>query len=314
MLDWTDRHYRFFARLISRHTRLYSEMVTTQALLRGDARRLLAYHPSEHPLAIQLGGSDPRALAECARLAEAQGYDEVNLNLGCPSDRVRNGRFGACLMAEPGRVAECIGAMKGAVAIPVTLKTRIGIDHDDSYAALRRFIGAQIEAGCDHCIVHARKAWLQGLSPRQNREVPPLRYDRVIRLKRDFPDQGFTLNGGIKGLGQAQELLQELDGVMIGRAAYHDLWLLAGADRLIFHDRQPPPSRRAVLGAYLPYVEEQLSLGVPLHHLTRHILGLFHGCPGARAWRRLLSEQVHRPGAGPELLREAASQVGECDG
>ena len=312
MLDWTDRHFRYFARLISRHTRLYTEMITTGALLHGDAERLLAYNPSEHPLAIQLGGSEPQELAECARLAEQAGYDEVNLNVGCPSDRVQNGRFGACLMAEPRLVADCVRAMKVAVEIPVTVKTRIGIDDRDSYQELCRFIEAQIGAGCDHFIIHARKAWLQGLSPKENREVPPLRYDTVRQLKRDYPDQGFSLNGGILNLEQAMEQLQSLDGVMIGRAVYHDPYILAQADRLIFDDPHPIPSRLEVLEALLPYVERQLQQGIALKQITRHILGLFHGCPGARGWRRQISEQAHKSDAGPELILQAAAWVSAC--
>jgi tRNA-dihydrouridine synthase A len=312
MLDWTDRHFRYFARLISRHTRLYTEMITTGALLHGDAERLLAYDPSEHPLAIQLGGSDPRELADCACLAQTAGYDEVNLNVGCPSDRVQNGRFGACLMAEPLLVADCVRAMKLAVNIPVTVKTRIGIDERDSYSELSRFIEAQIDAGCDHFIIHARKAWLQGLSPKENREVPPLRYEVVRRLKQDYPQQSFSLNGGILSMEQAMQQLQEVDGVMIGRAAYHNPWMLAHADQLIFADPQPPPTRHQLLEALLPYVEQELQQGVALNHITRHILGLFHGCPGARGWRRLISEQVHRPGAGPELIHRAAARVSAC--
>ncbi|MEN8180384.1 MAG: tRNA dihydrouridine(20/20a) synthase DusA [Pseudomonadota bacterium] len=309
MLDWTDRHFRFFIRLISRHVLLYTEMITTSALLHGDTERFLRYDPSEHPLAIQLGGSDPKELAECARLAERAVFDEVNLNVGCPSDRVRNGRFGACLMAEPALVADCVRAMQETVDIPVTVKTRIGIDDQDSYPALCRFIEAQIDAGCDHFIIHARKAWLQGLSPKQNREIPPLRYDIVEQLKQDYPQQGFTLNGGIKSLTQALEHLQHLDGVMIGREAYHNPWILADADRLIFNDPHPIPTRHQVLERLMPFIEKELQNGIALNHITRHILGLFHGCPGARAWRRLISEEAHKPGAGPELIQRAASHV-----
>ena len=311
MMDYTDRFERYFLRLISRHVLLYTEMVTTGALLHGDRGRFLEFDPTEHPVAIQLGGSDPEELAACARFAQAAGYDEVNLNVGCPSDRVRQGRIGACLMAEPSLVAECVAAMKQAVEIPVTLKTRIGIDDNDSHEALCRFIEAQIDAGCDHFIIHARKAWLQGLSPKQNREIPPLRYDVVKQLKRDFPRQGFTINGGIKSLGLASELLGELDGVMIGREAYGNPWLLAAADGLLYGDPHPIPSRRQVLEAYLPFVERELERGIPLNRITRHILGLFHGCPGARRWRRLLSEQAHLPGAAAGLIMQAAELVRE---
>ena len=309
MLDWTDRYCRYFLRLITRHSLLYTEMITTGALLQGDAERFLAYDQSEHPVAIQLGGSEPRELADAARLAETAGYDEVNLNLGCPSDRVQSGRFGACLMAEPELVADCIRAMKEAVALPVTLKTRIGIDDNDSYQALCRFIAAQTEAGCEHFIIHARKAWLQGLSPKQNREIPPLRYEVVKQLKQDFPDQGISINGGITSLTQAQELLQDLDGVMIGREAYNNPWMLAEADRLIFDDPHPIPSRHQILQALMPFVEAELGRGIPLNRITRHILGLFHGCPGARAWRRLISEGAHKKGAGLELVTKAAAKV-----
>ena len=305
MLDWTDRHYRYFLRLITRHTLLYSEMVTTGALIYGDQDRHLRYDPAEHPLALQLGGSDPQAMAQCARLGADWGYDEVNINVGCPSDRVQNGRFGACLMAEPGLVADCVAAMKAAVALPVTVKCRIGIDDRDSYAELTEFVGAVAAAGCDALIVHARKAWLQGLSPRENREVPPLRYDVVARLKTDFPGLTIAINGGILSLEAAAVFLTHLDGVMIGRAAYENPWMLAAADGLIFGDPGPPLTRHQVIARVLPYVERQRSAGVPLGAMSRHLLGLFQGCPGARAWRRYISEHAHRPGAGPEVLTAA---------
>lgn len=311
MLDWTDRHFRFFARLISRHTWLYSEMVTTGALLYGDTERFLRFDPAEHPLALQLGGSDPRELAQCARLGADWGYDEINLNLGCPSDRVQNGRFGACLMAEPELVAECVAAIKAAVSIPVTVKTRIGIDERDSYEELAAFTRKLIAAGCDLLILHARKAWLQGLSPRENREIPPLRYDMAERLKQDFPDLPLVLNGGIITLEQAHHWCQRVDGVMIGREAYQNPWRLAAADQLLFYDPHPVPTRHQVLNRFYPYVERCLQEGVPLHRLSRHLLGLFNGCPGAKYWRRLLSEQAHQPGAGVNLLRQAAAQVQE---
>jgi tRNA-dihydrouridine synthase A len=311
MLDWTDRHFRFFARLISRHTWLYSEMVTTGALLYGDTERFLRFDPAEHPLALQLGGSDPRELAQCARLGADWGYDEINLNLGCPSDRVQNGRFGACLMAEPELVAECVAAIKAAVSIPVTVKTRIGIDERDSYEELAAFTRKLIAAGCDLLILHARKAWLQGLSPRENREIPPLRYDMAERLKQDFPDLPLVLNGGIITLEQAHHWCQRVDGVMIGREAYQNPWRLAAADQLLFYDSHPVPTRHQVLNRFYPYVERCLQEGVPLHRLSRHLLGLFNGCPGAKRWRRLLSEQAHQPGAGVNLLRQAAAQVQE---
>jgi tRNA-dihydrouridine synthase A len=310
MLDWTDRHCRYFLRLITRRTLLYTEMVTTGALIHGDRERHLCFHPAEHPVALQLGGSDPTALAVCARWGAQWGYDEVNLNVGCPSDRVQNGRFGACLMAEPSLVAECVTAMKQAVGIPVTVKTRIGIDHRDSYEELAQFVAQIAAAGCDALIVHARKAWLQGLSPKENRDIPPLRYDVVERLKDDFPALSISLNGGVTTLAQASDLLTRLDGVMIGREAYQSPWVLAEADRVIFGGTEPPPTRRGVLEAFLPYVERNLTDGVPLNAMTRHTLGLFQGQPGARAWRRHLSENAHRPGAGVAILRAAEAMIG----
>jgi tRNA-dihydrouridine synthase A len=322
MLDWTDRHFRFFARLISRHAWLYSEMVTTGALIHGDSDRFLRFDPTEHPVALQLGGSDPVALARCARMGADWGYDEINLNVGCPSDRVQNGRFGACLMAEPGLVADCVAAMKEAVAAPmsasaaipvlVSVKTRIGIDDRDSYEELAAFVARLAAAGCDLLILHARKAWLQGLSPRENREVPPLRYDVALRLHADFPHLPLILNGGITTLDQARYWCERLDGVMIGREAYQNPWLLALADRTLFGDPHPLPSRHQVLEQFYPYAERCLTEGVPLNSLSRHLLGLFNGCPGARRWRRVLSEQAHRAGAGLEVLRAAAAQVDEA--
>ncbi len=309
MMDWTDRHYRFFARLLSRHTLLYTEMVTTGALLRGDTARFLRHDPAEHPVALQLGGSDPADMAHCARLGADAGFAEININVGCPSDRVQNGRFGACLMAEPAVVADCVAAMKAAVPVPVTVKTRIGIDDQDSFDELLAFSRAVVDAGCDVLVVHARKAWLQGLSPRENRDVPPLRYDVVLRLKQHFPGLPVVINGGIQTLEQARGFLDRLDGAMIGRAAYQSPWLLADADRIIYGDETSPPTPHEVLDALLPYVERQLAEGVPLNSISRHMLGLFHGRPGARRWRRTLSEQAHRPGAGIEVLREAARQV-----
>ena len=309
MLDWTDRHCRYFLRLITHHTLLYTEMVTTGALIHGDRERHLGFDPAERPVALQLGGSSPEDLAACARMAEERSYDEVNLNVGCPSDRVQNGRFGACLMAEPTLVAECVAAMKAVVGVPVTVKTRIGIDERDSYEDLTNFVAQLTAAGCDALIVHARKAWLQGLSPRENREVPPLRYDVVERLKGDFPALPIAINGGVTTLAQARMLLGRLDGVMIGRAAYQNPWVLAEADRVIFGDSAPPPSYRGVLEDYIPYVERNLSAGVPLNAMTRHILGLFQGRPGARAWRRHLSENTHLPGAGIEVLRKAGAKT-----
>lgn len=309
MLDWTDRHFRYFARLITRHTLLYTEMVTTGALLHGERGRFLRFDPAEHPVALQLGGSVPDEMALCARMGVDWGYDEININVGCPSDRVQNGRFGACLMAEPGVVADCVAAMKAAVELPVTVKTRIGIDERDSYEELAAFTDTVLSAGCDVLIVHARKAWLKGLSPKENRDVPPLRYDVVERLKADFPLRPMVINGGITTLAQAEAMLATFDGVMIGREAYQNPWMLAEADRVIFGDPVPPPEPAAVVDALFPYVERNLRDGVPLSAMTRHLLGLFHGRPGAKAWRRTLSEQAHQRGAGIEVLRTAAGKV-----
>jgi tRNA-dihydrouridine synthase A len=309
MLEWTDRHCRFFLRLITRHTLLYTEMVTTGALLHGNPERFLAFHEVEHPVALQLGGSDPGELAQCARLGEKKGYDEINLNVGCPSDRVQSGRFGACLMATPSLVAECIAAMNEAVGIPVTVKHRIGIDHTDSYDALCDFVDTVSRGGSQTFIVHARKAWLEGLSPKENRDVPPLQYEVVHRLKQDFPALEIIINGGILTLSQAEEQLQQVDGVMIGREAYHNPWILAEADRLLFGDDHPLPTRHQVVQKLMPFVEEEFSLGTPVSRITRHILGLFQGRPGARAWRRHLSENTHRRDANPDVILEAASFV-----
>jgi tRNA-dihydrouridine synthase A len=309
MLDWTDRHFRYFARLMTRRTLLYTEMVTTGALLHGDRERFLRHDPAEHPLALQLGGSDPAEMAACARMGADWGYDEVNINVGCPSDRVQNGRFGACLMAEPGVVADCVAAMKAVVYVPITVKTRIGIDERDSYEELAAFTDTVLSAGCDLLIVHARKAWLKGLSPKENRDVPPLRYDVVERLKGDFPALPMVINGGITTLVQAKAMLATFDGVMIGREAYQNPWMLAEADTLIFGESPKPRSPEAVLDALFPYIERRLAEGVPLNAMTRHLLGLFQGRPGAKAWRRTLSEQAHQPGAGIEVVRQAAAKV-----
>lgn len=310
MMDWTDRHYRYFLRLISHHTLLYTEMVTSAALLHGDAAHLLRYDPVERPLALQLGGAEPEALARCAALGERWDYDEINLNVGCPSDRVQSGRFGACLMAEPRRVAECVAAMRERVALPVTVKTRIGIDDRDSYDHLAEFVGTVAEqGGCEVFIIHARKAWLQGLSPKENREIPPLRYDVAARLKQDFPHLTVVLNGGITNLDQAEQQLATFDGVMIGRAAYHDPYLFASADQRFYDSTRPIPTRADVMDRLLPYVERELAGGARLSHITRHILGLYQGVAGARAWRRHLSEHACRVGAGLEVLREAARLV-----
>ncbi len=288
MLDHTDRHFRWFIRRITRRTLLYTEMVTTGALLHADPERFLAFDGDEHPVALQLGGSDPGELATCARLGAARGYDEINLNVGCPSDRVQHGRFGACLMAEPRLVADCVRVMRDAVAVPVTVKHRIGIDDLDSYDALRDFVGTVAEAECDAFIVHARKAWLSGLSPKENRTVPPLRHDVVHRLKQDFPNLAIVINGGIESLDAVAAQLAHVDGVMVGRAAYHDPWLLAAADERIYGAPPRPLTRDAVAAQLADYVARQAQQGVPPSRVTRHILGLYRGVPGARAWRKAM--------------------------
>jgi len=289
MMDRTDRHCRYLLRLISRHVLLYTEMVATGALLHGDPARALVHDPAEHPLALQLGGSEPEALALCARLAEDWGFDEVNLNLGCPSERVQEHRFGACLMAEPERVAACIAAMRAGTSLPVTVKTRLGIDDRDSYDELCRFIRAVSAAGCRTVILHARKAWLQGLSPKENREVPPLRYDWVYALKRDFPMIEVIINGGLTGLEAVEAQLAHVDGVMIGREAYRNPYLLAEADRRFFGALVPAPTRAEVLARYEDYMRREQAAGTPVHHMARHLAGLFLGQPGARQWRRGLA-------------------------
>ncbi len=305
MMEYTDRHYRYLARLLTRRTVLYTEMVITGALLRGSGREL-DYDPIEHPLALQLGGSEPDALAACARRAAQAGFDEINLNVGCPSDRVRAGRFGACLMAEPERVAACVAAMRAAVRVPVTVKTRIGIDERDSYEALTEFISTVAQAGCETFVIHARKAWLRGLSPKENREVPPLRHDVVYRVKEDFPHLEIVLNGGLRTLDEAAHALEQVDGVMIGRAAYHDPYLLAEVDRRFFADRRPAPARHEVLRRYVAYAQAQQERGVPAGVLLRPLLGLFHGVSGARTWRRSLSA-----GAGLAQVRAAAASLAD---
>ena len=312
MLDWTDRHCRYFLRRISRHALLYTEMVTTGAILHGKGD-YLAYHQEEHPLALQLGGSDPDALARCARLAAERGYDEINLNVGCPSDRVQNGRFGACLMGEAALVAECLAAMQAVVSIPVTVKTRIGIDDQDSYEFLRAFIDTVSAAGCDTFIVHARKAWLSGLSPKENREIPPLDYPRVYQLKQDYPQLTISLNGGVQTMADIQTHLQHVDGVMVGREAYQNPYLLAEVDRLLYDDDHVVPSRHQVVLDMVPYIEQELAKGNHLAHITRHMLGLFQGVPGARAWRRYLSENACRRDAGVPVLLEALAKVSHQD-
>ena len=307
MLDWTDRHCRYFLRQISRRALLYTEMITTGALLHRDPARFLDFDPAEHPLALQLGGSEPDALATCARLADDWGYDEINLNVGCPSDRVQSGRFGACLMAEPQLVADCVHAMGETTLRPITVKHRIGIDDMDGYDQLQTFVDAIAKAGCQTFIVHARKAWLQGLSPKENREIPPLQYELVYRLKQDFPALNIVINGGFKTIAQVAQQLSRLDGVMIGREAYQNPWILAEADTRLFGEPDSDLTRTKVVERMQSYVEIQHAQGVPLHRITRHMLGLFQGRRGARAWRRVLSTDVHRSEAGPELLSHALS-------
>jgi tRNA-dihydrouridine synthase A len=309
MMDWTDRHCRMFHRLMTRRARLYTEMLTIGAIIHGDRQRLLGFDPSEHPVALQLGGSDPRDLAIAARIGEDFGYDEINLNVGCPSDRVKDGRFGACLMAEPGLVAEGVQAMKRAVRIPVTVKCRIGIDDQDPEVALDVLARDVVAAGCDTLIVHARKAWLNGLSPKENRDIPPLDYDRVYRLKAAMPDVPVIINGGIAGLDEAQQHLRHVDGVMLGRAAYHDPWRLLAVDSELFGERAPHAAMKQVFEAMALYIERQLAQGVRLHSITRHFVGAFHGVPGARAFRRHLAENGVKPGAGVNVLRDAIALV-----
>ncbi|WP_081665784.1 tRNA dihydrouridine(20/20a) synthase DusA [Marinimicrobium sp. LS-A18] len=309
MMDWSDRHCRTFWRLLSRETLLYTEMVTTGALIHGDRARHLDYNAVEHPLALQLGGSNPAELAECARMAEDWGYDEVNLNCGCPSDRVQNNKIGACLMTEPALVAECIDAMQQAVSIPVTVKHRIGVDDMDAYEGLSQFVGTIAATGCRTFIVHARKAWLKGLSPKENRTVPPLDYDRVRQLKREYPDLEIIINGGINTLEQAETLLEDLDGVMIGREIYTNPYLLARVDQQLFGATRPVPSRAEVLDAFRDYMGTELAQGVSLKYMTRHILGLYQGQPGGRQFRRIISERAFKPGAGLEVLDAARARV-----
>jgi len=309
MMDWTDRHARYFLRLISKHTLLYTEMVTTGAVLNGDRDKLLGFDITEHPIALQLGGCDPQALAECAKIGEGYGYDEINLNVGCPSDRVQSGKIGACLMAEPQLVAECVAAMKQSIKLPVTVKHRIGIDDQDSYSHVHNFVSIVSSSGCDSFIVHARKAILSGLSPKQNREIPPLIYDFVYQLKKDFPQLEICINGGIKSIESAQEHLTHVDGVMIGREAYNNPYILAQADQLLYSSTVTPLSRIEVVETLIPYIESHLKSGGKLQHITRHILGLFHAQPNGKLWRRHLSEQVTKPDAGIQVIHDALSIV-----
>jgi tRNA-dihydrouridine synthase A len=309
MMDWTDRHCRFFHRLLTRRALIYTEMLITGAVLHGDRARLLAFDPSEHPVALQLGGSDPAELAQAARIGADAGFDEINLNVGCPSDRVQEGRFGACLMAEPGLVADCIAAMKAAVSVPVTVKCRIGIDEQDPEEALFAFAEAVKAAGTDALIVHARKAWLKGLSPRENREVPPLDYALVRRLKAAHPDLAVVLNGGIASVEQAQAELSALDGVMMGRAAYREPWRLLAVDPLLFGEPAPFASAKQAALALVPYIERQLAESVRLQAITRHVLGMFRAVPGARAFRRHLATEAVKPAATAAVLTDALALV-----
>jgi tRNA-dihydrouridine synthase A len=311
MMDWTDRHCRVFHRLMTRRGRLYTEMLTSGAIIHGDRRRLLAFDQSEHPVALQLGGSDPRDLATSARIGEDFGYDEINLNVGCPSDRVKEGRFGACLMAEPELVAACVAAMKQAVVIPVTVKCRIGIDDQDPEAALDTLARAVVAAGADALIVHARKAWLNGLSPKENRDIPPLDYDRVYRLKAAMPGVPVIINGGIGDLEEAKQHLAHVDGVMLGRAAYQEPWRLIDVDAELFGEAAPFATVKDVFEAMMPYIERELSLGTRLHSITRHFVGAFHGVPGARAFRRHLAEHGVKQGAGVDVLKAAIALVSD---
>lgn len=309
MLDWTDRHCRYFHRLISERTQLYTEMVTTGAIIHGKGD-YLAYNEEEHPLVLQLGGSNPADLAQCAKLAAERGYDEINLNVGCPSDRVQNGRFGACLMGEADLVAQCVSAMREVVDIPVSVKTRIGIDDQDTYEFLTDFIRTVSEkSGCEDFTIHARKAWLSGLSPKENREIPPLDYPRVYQLKKDFPHLTMGINGGVKTMEEIEAHLQHMDGVMVGREAYQNPYLLAEVDQRLYGSDKPVKKRREIVEAMYPYIERELAKGTYLNHISRHMLGLFQNMPGARQWRRHISENAHKPGSGIEVLEQAMAKI-----
>ena len=308
MMDWTDRHCRYFHRLLSPHARLYTEMVTAPAVIHGDRERLLGFDTSEHPLALQLGGAEPGELARAARVGAAVGYDEINLNVGCPSDRVQSGRFGACLMREPALVADCVASMRAAVSIPVTVKCRLGVDEQDEYIDLERFVETVRTTGCTVFVVHARKAWLEGLSPKENREIPPLNYERVYRLKREFPDLTIVINGGVAAVADVTAHSERVDGVMLGRAAYHEPYRLAEVEHALFGT--PLPERDEVLASMRPYIEAHLARGDRLQHISRHILGLYQGLPGARSYRRLLSERAHDAHAGYEVIEQAIAARG----
>ncbi|NNE39140.1 MAG: tRNA dihydrouridine(20/20a) synthase DusA [Gammaproteobacteria bacterium] len=305
MMTHTDRHFRYFLRLISRHVLLYTEMITTGAIIYGKQFHRLEYDDSEHPLALQLGGSNPQELAQCAKIAEDMGYDEINLNVGCPSDRVQNGQFGACLMSQPDLVADCVQAMQQSVSIPVTVKTRTGIDHMDDYEFLKHFVHTISSAGCDTFIIHARKAWLSGLSPRQNREIPPLTYDKVYDIKADYPGLKIIINGGINSIKEAVSHLDKVDGVMMGRAICNNPYLLSVADSQLFDDETLPLGRDEIVSQYMDYIQDRLAEGNALQQMAKHILGLFQGQPGARKWRRYLSENVYRNNSGIEVIKDA---------
>lgn len=309
MMDWTDRHARFFLRLISKRTLLYTEMVTSGAVLHGDREKLLGFDPAENPIALQLGGSDPQALAECAKIGENYGYDEINLNVGCPSDRVQSGRIGACLMAEPQLVSECLAAMKKVTDLPVTVKHRIGIDDQDSYEFVRNFVDVVLQSGCDSFIVHARKAILSGLSPKQNREIPPLIYERVYQLKQDFPQLEIIINGGIRTISDAKKHLTQVDGVMIGREAYSNPFILAEVDQQIFASKHAAVTRLEVAEQMVPYIDQYIASGGRLQHISRHILGLFHGQPNGKQWRRYLSENATKSTANSQVILDALKLV-----
>ena len=309
MMAWTDRHARYFLRLISQRALLYTEMVPLNGLLHGEPPRFLTFDPFEHPVALQIGGADPEKLAQAAKISEQWGYDEINLNVGCPSDRVSSGHFGACLMAEPELVAECISAMVEASSLPVTVKCRIGIDDMDTGETLDRFIAGIIASGCNTIIVHARKAWLKGLSTKENRDIPPLDYDRVYALKRSFQNASIILNGGIKTLDESLDHLEHVDGVMLGRAAYELPYLLADVDETLFKSTSPATTKFEIVERFVPYCDAELENGTPLHRMTRHILGLFHGCPGARRWRQHLSTHASRDNATTEIIYEALQFV-----
>ncbi len=314
MLDWTDRHFRFLCRLISKEILLYTEMVATKSLVFGNRDYLLNYHEQEHPIALQLGGSDIQEMLFCGKLAQQKGYDQININVGCPSDRVQSGQFGACLMANAELIAEMVTKLQENVKIPVTIKCRTGIDHLDQYEFLTHFIQTIADAGCKTFIIHARKAWLSGLSPKQNRDIPPLEYDKVYQVKQDFPKLDIHINGGITSIEQAKQHLKYVDGVMLGRAVYQNPWILSQVDSQIFHKPAPLNNQKELVLNYLPYLLAQMQSGVKLHAITRHMLGLFHGLPGAKRWRRLLSEQANQidnTRSAEKLILQALDQVVE---